>query len=86
MNGRRLSILVGILAAFSSVLGGAEEKREVPKEEAPLPDIRLTGDEVTPEAIVKLADREWGTVTLGGARFNGAIIERLRHVPSIRTL
>jgi len=53
---------------------------------APLPDIRLTGDEVTPEAIAKLADREWGTVTLAGARFNGAIIEGLRHVPSIHTL
>jgi hypothetical protein len=97
MNGCRLSVLVGILAAFSSALGGAEEKREVPKEgaaqkpakaeaPAPLPDIRLTGDEVTPEAIAKLADREWGTVTLANARFNGAIIEGLRHVPSIRTL
>jgi hypothetical protein len=58
MNGRRLSVLVGTLAAISSVLGRAEEKREVPKEgaaqkpakaeaPAPLPDIRLTGDEVT---------------------------------------
>src|SRR5262249_8190596 len=77
--------------------GGAEKKREVPKEgaaqkpakaeaPAPLPNISLTGNEVTPEAIAKLADCEWGTVTLAGARLNGTIIEPLRHVPSIRTV
>jgi hypothetical protein len=32
MNGRRLPLLVGILVAFSSALGGAEEKLEVLKE------------------------------------------------------
>ena len=32
MNCRRLSVLVGILAAFSSALGGAEEKLAVLKE------------------------------------------------------
>jgi beta-lactamase regulating signal transducer with metallopeptidase domain/NADPH-dependent 7-cyano-7-deazaguanine reductase QueF-like protein len=58
-------------------------KAEAP---APLPDIHLTGDEVTPEAIAKLSDRAWGTITLADARFNGEIIERLRHVPSIHTL
>ena len=70
----------------TSTLTAGAEKPANAEAPAPLPDIRLTGDEVTPEAIAKLADREWGTVTLADARFNGAIIERLRHVPSIRTL
>jgi beta-lactamase regulating signal transducer with metallopeptidase domain len=58
-------------------------KAEAP---APLPDIRLTGDEVTPETITKLSNRNWGMITLADARFNGEVIERLRHVPSIHTL
>jgi Leucine-rich repeat (LRR) protein len=65
---------------------GAAKKPAKAQASAALPDIRLTGDEVTPEAIAKLADRAWGTVTLAHARFNGAVIEGLRHVPSIRTL
>ena len=51
-----------------------------------LPEFKLMGDEVTADAMSRLADREWGTVTLYEAKFNGAIIERLRHAKSIRSL
>jgi HEAT repeat protein len=53
---------------------------------APLPDLRLTGGEVTPEAISKLAARHWGTVTLAEAHLTGEIVERLRQAGSIRQL
>jgi beta-lactamase regulating signal transducer with metallopeptidase domain/Leucine-rich repeat (LRR) protein len=64
----------------------ADKKPAKAQAPAALPDIRLTGDEVTSEAIGKLADRAWGTVTLADARLDGAVIEGLRHVPSIRRL
>ena len=51
-----------------------------------LPDVSWQGDEVTPEQIDKLAGKKWGTVTLTKDKYNGAIIEGLRHTTSIRTL
>jgi hypothetical protein len=50
------------------------------------PDITFKDSEVTGEAIGQLAGRDWGTVTLRGAQFDGEIIERLRHAGSIHTL
>ena len=55
-------------------------------ETSQLPDIRIEGKEVTVEMIEKMTDRKWGTVTFADAKFNGAMIERLRHIPSIRKL
>ena len=66
------------MAAFSSVPRAQENARfrktnvYARRSRAPLPDIRLTGDEATP------GDRNWPTVmgnrhTLAGARFNGGI-------------
>jgi beta-lactamase regulating signal transducer with metallopeptidase domain/tetratricopeptide (TPR) repeat protein len=51
-----------------------------------LPDVRLAGDEVTEQAIERLAGKALGTVTLADAKLSGAIVERLRHVASIRSL
>jgi len=49
-------------------------------------DIRFDGTEVTTAALSHLAGAHWGTVTLADARFNGAIVESLRHAGSIQTL
>ena len=50
------------------------------------PSITLEGSQVTPEAIEKIAGRDWGTVTIRNARNGVAIIGPLRHATSIRTL
>ncbi len=50
------------------------------------PDLRLEGAQVTVDAVKTLAGEDWGTVTLADARFDGAVIEALRHAKSIRTL
>lgn len=67
---------------------GGEDPGEIPEavEQVETADVRLQGVEVTPEAIAELAGREWDSVSLIGAEFNGEVIERLRHVASIRAL
>lgn len=54
--------------------------------DAAVPDLRLEGSDVSEQAIARLADRHWGTVTLADCRFNGGILEGLRHAASIREL
>ncbi len=51
-----------------------------------LPDIYFAENDVSPETIQIMAGGHYGTVTLAGARFDGAIVEGLRHVGSIETL
>ena len=57
-----------------------------PSQAKELPDIRVTGKDVTIKLIEEMADQKWGTVTFADTKFTGAMIERLRHIPSIRTL
>jgi hypothetical protein len=64
---------------------GNETKIE-PETKPALPNIELTGKEVTPEAIKRLAGKHWGTVTLGNAKLDGTILEPLRNAASIHTL
>lgn len=54
--------------------------------QAALPSIDLSGDQVTAAAILNLAGQDWERVSLRGAKFDGAIIEALRHAGSIRRL
>lgn len=82
----RLSSLLVLATAVLAVPGVVPGREGDATPAEPPPDLRLMRDEVTGEAISRLAGKHWGTVTLYEARFNGEIVERLRHAASIRTL
>jgi Leucine-rich repeat (LRR) protein len=77
-----VGVFLSVLSTFSLASYADDSSLEL----AQLPYLRLEGSQITDEALFSLAGHDWGDICLSTAKFNGEIIERLRHAHSIRSL